>query len=177
MKVGGGEGKNKEHVACQAAGVPVGVGKPSPHPLACPSVAGWAPGGWPPPRRQPGREPPRADFRAAPVQAASPGRRVGWVVTRAEGGGRRADRAGGWPRLHRAMADADGAIPEPELPAAAGRSTHGEPLGPAVVSVSHERELAFPCDPRLFRHCKQRGAVRARVRARVQDCSDVATAR
>jgi len=96
-----------------------------------------------------------------------------------EGGGRRSEggqgRAGVWPRLYRAMAD--GAIPEPELPAAAGRSTHGEPLGPAVVSVSHERELAFPCDPRLFRHCKQRGAVRARVRARVQDCSDVVTAR
>ena len=89
-----------------------------------------------------------------------------------EGGGRRAEggqgRAGGWPTLYRAMADADGAIPEPELPAAAGRSTHGEPLGPAVVSVSHERELAFPCDPRLFRHCKQRGAVRARVHARAR---------
>lgn len=85
-----------------------------------------------------------------------------------EGGGRRADRAGGWPRLHRAMADADGAIPEPELPAAAGRSTRGERLGPAVVSVSHERELAFSCDPRLFRHCKQRGAVRARVHARAR---------
>jgi hypothetical protein len=64
---------------------------------------------------------------------------------RAEGGGRTGQGAG--RGCTGQWQTPNGAIPEQELPAAAGRSTHGEPLVPAVVSVSHERELAFPLRP------------------------------